>query len=284
MRNRVTLFPHNKQKGDTLHVPNFTRSLAVAKAAGTAVTLAAPHHGVTNISIDKHYEKSVLIDDIVAIQGLDSLRQAYNDDAGYALARQVDFNLHVLGTGLQGGTVDASPGTPDANTLLYGTGAVIGSDGSTAWSASGAGNGANLTDPGIRKIFRNMDDDNMPLSDRSIVVPPCQKEVLLGIPRFTEQAFVGSGAPILTGQIGNIYGTPIFVSTNCGNTTNTSTTTAYRACLFFHKSAFGLAEQLMPRAQTQYKQEYLADLYTVDTIYGVAELRDNGGYTCIVPA
>ena len=220
----------------------------------------------------------------MTVQGFDSLRQSYNDDAGYAVARQVDFDLHVLGTGLQGGTVDATPGTPDANTLTYGTGAVIGSDGSTAWSASSAGNGANLTDAGIRKIFRNMDDDNLPLSDRSIVVPPCQKEVLLGIPRFTEQAFQGSGAPISTGQIGNIYGTPVFVSTNCGNTTNTSTTTPYRACLFFHKSAFGLAEQMMPRAQTQYKQEYLADLFTVDTIYGVAELRDNGGYAVIVPA
>lgn len=284
MRSRVTLFNHKKKKGDTIHVPNFTRSLAVAKAAGTQVTLSAPTHGVTNISLDKHFEYSKLLEDIVAIQALDSLRQAYTDDAGYALARQVDFNLHVLGTGFQGGTVDATPGTPDANTLTYGTGSVIGSDGSTAWSASGAGNGADLTDAGIRRILRNMDDDDMPLSDRSIVIPPCQKEILLGIPRFTEQAFQGDGKPIATGQIGQIYGVPVFVSTNCGNTTNTSTTTAYRACLFFHKSAMALAEQQDVRTQTQYKQEYLADLFTADMIYGVAELRDNGGYAVIVPA
>lgn len=284
MRGIVTLLPHNKKKGDTLHIPNFTRSLATAKAAGSQVTLSAPHHAVTNISINKHYEYSKLIEDIVAIQALDSHRQVYTDDAGYAIARQIDFDLHVLGTGLQGGTLDATPGTPDANTLTYGTGAVIGSDGSTAWSAASAGNGANLTDAGIRKILRNMDDDNLPLSDRSIVIPPCQKEVLLGIPRFTEQAFQGDGNALKTGKIGMIYGNNVFVSTNCGNTTNTSTTTAYRACLFFHKSAFALAEQLMPRAQTQYKQEYLADLFTVDTIYGVAELRDNGGYAVIVPA
>jgi len=283
MRGRVTLFNHNKKKGDTIHVPNFTRSLAVAKAAGSQVTLSAPTHGVTNISLDKHFEYSKLLEDIVAIQALDSLRQAYTDDAGYALARQVDFNLHVLGTALNGGTLDTSPGTPDANTLTYDA-AVIGSDGSTAWSASGAGNGANLTDAGIRRILRNMDDDNMPMSDRTIVVPPCQKEVLLGIPRYTEQAFQGSGAPIGTGQIGNIYGVPVFVSTNCGNTTNTSTTTSYRACLFFHKSALALAEQMQVRTQTQYKQEYLADLFTADMIYGVAELRDNGGYAVIVPA
>ena len=284
MRSRVTLFNHNKKKGDTIHVPNFTRSLAVAKAAGSQVTLAAPTHGVTSISINKHFEKSVLLEDIVDVQALDSLRQQFTMDAGYSLARQTDFDLHVVGTAFQGGTLDASPGTPDANTLTYGTGSVIGSDGSTAWSATGAGNGANLTDAGIRRILRNMDDDDMPMSDRTIVVPPCQKEVLLGIPRFTEQAFVGDGNAIKTGNFGQIYGVPVFVSTMCGNTTNTSTTTAYRACLFFHKSAIALAEQMSIRSQTQYKQEYLAWLHTSDTIYGVAELRDNGGYAVIVPA
>src|SRR5690606_16440250 len=162
-----------------------------------------PTHGVTNISLNKHYEYSKLLEDIVAIQALDTLRQAYTDEAGYALARQVDFDLHVLGTGSQGGTLDTSPGTPDANTLSYDA-AVSGSDGSTAWDPSGAGNGADLTDAGIRRILRNMDDENLPLSDRSIVIPPVQKEVLLGIPRFTEQACQGSGAPISTGQIGNI--------------------------------------------------------------------------------
>lgn len=287
LRSRVTLFSHNKKKGDTIHVPNFTRSLATSKAAGSQVTLVAPTHSVTNISIDKHYEYSVLIEDIVAVQAFDTLRQHHTDDAGYALARQVDFNLHVLGTGFQGGTVDASPGTPDANTLTYGTGAVIGSDGSTAWSATGAGNGANLTDAGIRRIMRNMDDDNMPMSDRTIVVPPCQKEIILGIPRYTETSFVGeqgNANAIRSGYVRDLYGTPVYLSTNCGNTTNTSTTTAYRACLFFHKSAMALAEQQGVRTQTQYKQEYLADLFTADTIYGVAELRDNGGYAVIVPA
>ena len=287
LRSRVTLFNHNKKKGDTIHVPNFTRSLATAKAAGSQVTLSAPTHGVTDISLNKHFEYSKLLEDVVAVQALPTLRQAYTDDAGYSLARQVDFDLHVLGTGLQGGTLDASPGTPDANTLTYGSAAVIGSDGSTGWNPAGAGNGAHLTDAGIRRILRNMDDDNYPMSDRTLVVPPVEKEILLGISRFTEQAFtgeVGSANAIRNGMFGQIFGVPIVVSTNCGNTTNTSTTSAYRACLLIHKSAFALAEQLSVRTQTQYKQEYLADLFTADMIYGVAELRNDGGYAIIVPA
>jgi hypothetical protein len=34
-----------------------------------------------------------------------------------------------------------------------------------------------------------------------------------------------------------------------------------------------LVEQVAVRSQVQYKQEYLATLYTADTLYGVANLR-----------
>lgn len=286
MRPRVTLIPHNKKKGDTIHIPNFTRSLAVTKAANTAVTLSAPTHGVTNVSLDKHYHYAKFMEDIVAVQALDSLRQQYTDDAGYALARQVDYDLHVIGTAFNGGTLDTSPGTPDANTLTYDA-AVIGSDGSTAWNPSGSGNGARLTDAGIRRVLRNLDDSNVPLMDRTLVIPPVEKESLLGIPRFTEQAFTGEAGgsnAIRAGMFGRVYGIDVLVSTNCGNTTDTGGTNAYRACLLFHKSALALAEQLSVRTQTQYHLEHLGDLFVADTIYGVAELRDDAGYAIIVPA
>jgi hypothetical protein len=51
-----------------------------------------------------------------------------------------------------------------------------------------------------------------------------------------------------------------------------------------HKDALVLAEQMGVRSQTQYKQEWLGDLFTADTIYGVAELRDNAGVSILVPA
>ena len=51
-----------------------------------------------------------------------------------------------------------------------------------------------------------------------------------------------------------------------------------------HPSAFGLAMQQNVRTQTQYKQEYLADLFTADVLYGVAELRDDAAVAIAVPA
>jgi hypothetical protein len=52
----------------------------------------------------------------------------------------------------------------------------------------------------------------------------------------------------------------------------------------FHKDAFVLAEQMGVRSQTQYKQEYLANLYTADILYGVQELRDEAAVAIAIPA
>jgi hypothetical protein len=105
---------------------------------------------------------------------------------------------------------------------------------------------------------------------------------MLGINRFTEQQYIGSGDAIKTGKIGMIYGCDVYISSNCPTTTTASTATDRVGCLF-HKDALCLAEQVGVRSQTQYKQEYLGDLFTSDTIYGVAELRDDAGVAFVVP-
>jgi hypothetical protein len=65
----------------------------------------------------------------------------------------------------------------------------------------------------------------------------------------------------------------VYVSTNAA----TPSTATDRIGLMFHKEAFVFAEQMGVRSQTQYKQDYLATLYTADTLYGVKELRDDAG-------
>lgn len=289
MGNLVTKINHKGKKGDTIHIPKPTRGNVSAKAASTQVTLIAATEDETTISINKHYEYSRLIEDIVAVQALNSLRKFYTDDAGYALARRIDFDLHVLGTGFQSGTLDTSPGTPDAQTLAY-TAAVIGGDGSTTWSTTAntnAGNGSTLTDAGIRRMIQTLDDAEVPMSGRSLVIPPVEKKTLLGIDLFVLWNQVGEAGKqnsIRNGIVGDIYGMEVYVSTMCPRIVAADTTTAYRVGLMFHKDALVFAEQMSVRSQTQYKQEYLGWLYTSDTIYGVGELRNEGGIAFVVPA
>ena len=49
------------------------------------------------------------------------------------------------------------------------------------------------------------------------------------------------------------------------------------------KDAMVLAEQIGVRTQTQYKQEYLGDLMTADTLYGVKTVRPESGLVISVP-
>jgi hypothetical protein len=122
------------------------------------------------------------------------------------------------------------------------------------------------------------------MDGRFLIVPPSTRNTLMGIARFTEQAFVGEAGgnnTIRTGEIGNVYGVPVFVSTNADTTSGSG---AARIALLGHRDFAVLAEQMAVRSQTQYKQEYLGNLFTADTIFGVKELRDGSAVALAVPA
>ncbi len=271
--NLVTKLSHKGKKGDTIYIPVPARGSASAKAANTQVTLSAATNTKVTVSIDKHYEYSKLIEDIAEVQALASMRKFYTDDAGYALAKQVDTDLFALSEGLQGGTVGGTGAASYEN-------AVKGSDGTTAYTGNSS-NAADITDAGIRRMLLTLDDADVPMDNRVMVIPPICANDMLGINRFTEQQFIGSGEAIKTGKIGQIYGVDIFISSNCPSASGNSG--ADRVGVLMHKDALVLAEQVGVRSQTQYKQEYLGDLFTSDTIYGVAELRNDAGVAFVVP-
>ena len=272
--NVVTKLSHKGKKGDTIHIPVPARGSASAKAVNTQVTLSAATNSVINVSIDKHYEYSKLIEDIAEVQALASMRKFYTDDAGYALATQVDDDLVTLWEGLQSGTVGGS------DAAAWET-AYIGSTGTTAYTGNSS-NAADITDAGLRALILKLDNANVPMDNRFLIIPPIVSSDLLALNRFTEQAYIGSGDAIKTGKIGQIYGVDVFISSNVPTTTTADTATDRVGCLL-HKDALVLAEQVGVRSQTQYKQEYLGDLFTSDTIYGVAELRNDAGVAFVVP-
>ena len=257
------------KKGDTVRIPVPARGVAAVKAINTQVTLQAATETDIAVLIDKHYEYSRLIEDMVEVQALSSLRRFYTDDAGYALAKQVDTSLIQLGRTFNGGSG-----------ATYG-GAYIGSDGTTAYT-SGSSNAAALTDAAIRRTIQRLDDNDVPMDGRFFLIPPSARNTLMGLARYTEQAFVGEvggNNTIRNGEIGNLYGIPVFVSSNADTATGGA-----RICLLGHKDSAVLVEQQGVRSQTQYKQEYLGTLYTADTLYGVAELRDTSCFALAVPA
>ena len=260
LANLVMKMNFKGKKGDIVHIPAPTRGSASAKVATDAVTLIAATESEVQVSINKHYEYSRLIEDIVEAQALNSMRQFYTADAGYALSRQVDTDLIQLGRSANGGTAGAA---------AYAA-AFIGGDGTTAYVAANNNESA-LTDAAIRRTIQRLDDNDTPMDNRFFIIPPSSRNTLMGLARYTEQAFVGTGDAIRNGEIGNLYGIPVFTSSNADTTSGSN---AARVCLMGHKDSMVLVEQIGIRSQIQYKQEYLATLFTSDTLYGVAALRN----------
>ena len=256
--NLVKKMSHVGKKGDTIHIPKPVRGSATAKAEHTQVNLIVGADTDFTVSIDKHYEYSRLIEDITDVQALPSLRSFYTEDAGYALARQIDSDLGALGSSLTGRYyMDSS-----TNLTAYAADTVVAAD--------------VFTDLGFRQAIQELDDADVPMDNRFMVVPPSVKKDILGIDRFNSSDFV-NGRPVENGLLGDIYGIKIYVSTNLPELESAAQNDANGRIvggILGHRDAFILAEQMGVRVQTQYKQEYLGDLMTADTIYGVAELRD----------
>lgn len=276
-RDLVNVLNHNGKKGDVIHIPTPVRGAASSKAAETQVTLIqAGGDSEKTITINQHWHYARLIEDIVKIQALDSLRKFYTDDAGYALAKKIDSFILDFG------------GDFNKTSTAY-DGAFIGSDGTTAWDGTAntnAGNAASLTDSAIRRTIQRLDDLDVPGMNRVWVIPPVEKRKLLGISRFTENAFTGEsggGNSIRNGLVGDLYGTPVYVTSNLPTVADAGAAVDQRSVLYFHKDAIVFAEQLAPRSQTQYKLEWLGDLFVSDTLFGGTVTRPTSGVALVVP-
>ena len=279
LANLVNKMPMSGKKGDTLHIPKPTRGSASAKGAEAQVTLIAATESEVQVSVNKHYEYSRLIEDITDVQALASMRKFYTDDAGYALAKQVDDDLFALGKSLGNG--DGSDWT-HSNSFY-----IDGANGIAAYAEDTVAITDVFTDLAFRELIKQLDDNDTPMENRFIVIPPSVRQTIMGIDRYNSSDFV-DGRGVMNGQIGTLYGIDVYVSSNCPvietAANNSASAVDTKGAIIGHKDAMVLAEQMGVRSQTQYKQEYLSNLFTSDTLYGTQVLRPESGIVVAVPA
>jgi hypothetical protein len=263
-------------KGNVLNMPGVVRGSAQVKTPGTAVQVQFATEPTIPLNLNRHFQYARMIEDITAVQALDSLRSEYTDDAGYQLALNQDKDIFALGSFLNNG----------GGAATYATAFVAG-DGNTLYT-SGAPNATAITDAGIRKIIERLLLNDVDTLECGMFLSPVAYMSLAGINRFTEQAFVGeqgNGNVIRTGRMGNIYGLGVMATNNLPTATGGA-----RANIIAHKGTFVCAEQMAIRSQSQYKLEFLASLYVSDILYGVACRRPGtadiptSGFAVMTPA
>ena len=278
LANLVRKMSFKGKKGDTLHIPKPTRGTATAKAANTAVTIQANTESEVQVLVNKHFEYSRFIEDITAVQALSSLRSFYTEDAGYALAKQVDDELIALGK---------SFGDSDGADWVHSNSYYIdASTGLTAYAADTVVTGDVFTDAGFRKLIQLMDDADVPMDGRKFAIPPSLRNAIMGVDRYNSSDFV-DGRGVQNGQIGKLYGIDIYVSSNMPvieTAAENSAGDGVKAALLFHTDTMVLAEQVGVRSQTQYKLDYLSTLYTADTLFGTKVVRPEAGFVLAVNA
>ncbi|HSV94618.1 MAG TPA: hypothetical protein VLH94_01395 [Spirochaetia bacterium] len=242
-----------KSRGQTIEIPNISNLSATAKTINTDVSNTTITETATTLNIDKWYYSAFKIEDMVAVQSNYDLRSEYSEKAGYGIAAQVDSD--VAGT--------------------Y-----------SSWTTTAVGTyGTDIGDATIISADLALNLQNMPRDNRAFVIHPNQLAAIMKIDKFVKADYLGeyqNPTPVKKGpqsrwMWGNIYGIPVYYSTNVLSTA--ATPTQYHNVLF-HKEAMALALQQAPRLQAAYWLPSLAWQVIVDTIYGVTALRLTGGVEC----
>lgn len=225
--------------GQSVTVPFVLAAAANDKAANTQVTLNGQTATSVVITINKHKESSYLIEDLLGIQSKYELRSEFTKAAAYAIVEAIDTDIL---TEMKAGSTSTALGT-------FGTA---------------------INDALVVSAKVTLDNAKAPQTDRTLAVDPYQQGEMLKIDKFVRYDALGTGEAIKNGRIGHIYGFEVVMSQNFPFV---DTVTDEHTGMAFHKDAVGIAHQLKPRTQAQYKQEYLGWLLTVDTVYGVKTLR-----------
>jgi hypothetical protein len=244
--------------GDIIRVPKVSNLTAYSKTANTQVTLNAPTETDFTLTVNNHYESSFVVEDRLKAQAKYRLLEEYSKKSGYAIAEKMDNTLAQLYSGLSQNVGNSTTDITDAN---------------------------------IVRAIQYLDDANAPQNDRFFVIKPSGLAHIRLIDKFSRFDALGISPAVMVngglangnsvikrigpnGFVGTIYNLEVYMSTNLVEEAGTSDVVHN---LLFHKEAFAMAQQIKPRTQFQYKQEYLGNLCTSDALWGVAEYRDTFG-------
>jgi len=231
-------------KGDILHIPLISNLVATAKSASTAVTFQSPTENKVDLTVNAHYESSILIEDILDNQSAYNLAQEYKEKMSYALSKKVDTDVLALYTNL---------------------------------SQSSGTSGVQPSDDDVLRGIQFLDAADAPNKDRAFIMGPSCKAALLGIDRYVSTDFTGAGdIPVKTGLFGQRYGLLFYVSTNLPTDSN-----GYMVNQMIHKEAYACAIQKNITMKSDYVIEHLATAYVAQVLYGVITYRAAFGVTIL---
>lgn len=225
---------------DEIEFPKHSSFTVTKKVSGTPVDASALTWGTDKLLLNEHAVIQWLIEKKANKQSVVNLESANLLAAAKAHAKQVDVDVHAA---LIAGVSTASP------------------DHVIAFA------GASFGRADIVKALELLDLQEMPTEGRFLAVNPTEFATMLNIDNFVDASKFGSNAPILNGQIGQVFGMPVL---------KTTAVTAGRPVVY-HMDALALGFQLAPQFDSQKDLANLATRYSLDQLYGMKVMQSGKG-------
>src|SRR6185369_11104556 len=149
-----------RSRGQAITIPNISNLSANAKVANADVTTQTVTETATTLNVNKWYESSFAIEDMVAVQSNYDLRSEYSEKAGYAIAKQVDSDVLGLYTGLT---------TTDVGTY-----------------------GVDIGDATLVSATLVLNQGDLPMENRAFIVHPNQLAAIMKIDKFVKADYLGN--------------------------------------------------------------------------------------------
>lgn len=232
-----------KNGGTKINFPLVSALTTTAVSDNTAVTFQATTESEVELSLNRHYESSFMLQDRTKIQSSYELAKIYGKRIAQALIEKYETDLTGLYSGL---------------TQTVGTGHT------------------SLTEALLVRAIQYLDDAKAPQTERYFVCKPAAMNNLRQISRFTEYQNTNDGkAPMVGGQRGfvtNVFGVDVYVTTNIAQVAGTP---GIIHNLLFHRSAFALAMQKDISVEDDRRPDYLGTGYVASALWGYCEMRDD---------
>lgn len=248
---KVWKHAYNAVEGDPLVIGNIKRSgnvvslqifpvLTPSAISTTDGSMTDTEVLVTNktVTIDKWYNVSMNLVDIVDFQSILQWETEFSEGAGKSMSQQMDDDVLGLVQALTTNVVGGST--------------------------------AGLSDALILQAQTKLDDLEVPKDDRCWAIGTKAHADILGTDKFTLANVTGftKGVQVGDGRVVGLYGTPVEVTSRI-----TKSTAGQLDNTLFHREAFGVVMQrdfkLEKFARTQYATKYAGS-----ALYGVATIRE----------
>ncbi len=246
--------------GDTLHIPKRGNLTANAKAADTAVTKQFPQSTKVDVTLDQHWEVTLMIEDVARAQTNQDVMDGYLNDGIIALAEKIETTI--------------------ANAAYIGAGDII------DWGSSV--DQADLLS--VRKAF--VDAKYPRIAPKYLYIAPEEINDILLLSAFTDVSKYGPNVASMEGELGRIYGMKVFesqlVPTSGSPTTRHNLAYGEDGIILVSRSlpknpaSYGVEQTVVVdqgtglalRVSKTFNADYLAVQVTMEALFGVAVQRE----------